>query len=719
MCIILQNMSELFGISFPVENPIAVFLIVLLIILLAPILFKRLGIPHIVGMILAGMIVGPYALNILPFDRSIDVFGKVGLYYIMFLAGMEIDISDLKKNLTKSVLFGLITFVVPALFALLAGKYLLGFSLMACLLLAAMFASHTLVSFPIISRYGLSNRSAVNIAVGGTVIAVTFSMIILATVDSTYHESSGNTWLPMLLKMLFSLVVIFYAIPRISRYFLKKYEDGILRFVFVLAMAFLGALLTEFAGFQGVLGAFFVGLALNTQVPKLSSLMNRVEFVGNAIFFPYFLISIGMMINLRAFTQGWEGWYVAIVMSVSVLLGKFLAAKIFQWSTKMSDAQGSLLFGLTSGRAAVTLAVVMIGYNIIVGYQEDGSPIRLLNEYVFNGSVVMILISCLISSVVTEKAAKQMLLERNEQTQPDEKAHNILVPVSNPKQIDQLLHTAVMLKQSKDKLYTLSVVDEHAGMDRKQCSNLLNMAAHYAASIDAEFHQVMRFDMDVPSGIVNAVKEFQVSDVLVGIHHHTHLKDHPFGLKLRGLLKHASFNVYITRFNQMLNDTKRIVLMLPEKAEYEHGFSLFMQRSYRLCQQLHASAVIYAHPDTLQHIRQLLRRFDLKISLELNELHNWQNVPLIIDSLTEHDLISFVLSRKNTVSYAPLLDEIPLMMERLFPDKMVSYFYPEQTVFVENITTYSGPLSVPATHHHKDDVSLFTQILNDGLDAKN
>lgn len=711
-------MSALFGISFPIENPIAIFWVVLLIILLAPIVFKRLGIPHIVGMILTGMIVGPYALNILPFDRSIDVFGKVGLYYIMFLAGMEIDISDLKKNLTKSVWFGLITFSVPAVFALLAGKFLLGFSLMACLLLAAMFASHTLVSFPIISRYGMSNRSAVNIAVGGTVIAVTFSMIILAVVDSAYHESGSSTWLPMLLKMIFALLVIFYAIPHISKWFLHKYKDGILRFAFVLAMAFMGALLTEFAGFQGVLGAFFVGLALNTQVPKLSSLMNRVEFVGNAIFFPYFFISIGMMINLRAFTQGWEGWYVAIVMSVSVLLGKYLAAKIFQWTNKMSHAQGNLLFGLTSGRAAVTLAVVMIGYNIIVGYQDDGTPIRLLSEYVFNGSVVMILFSCLVSTVVTEKAAKQMLLERNEQTQPDEKSRNILVPVSNPKHIDQLLHAAVMLKQPKDKLYTLSVVDENAGMDRKQCSNLLNMSAHYAASIDAEFHQVMRFDTDVPSGIINAVKEFQVSDVIVGMPRLAHMKDNPFGSKLLSLLKQSSFNLYLTRLHQSIDQTKRMVLLLPEKAEYEHGFSLFMQRSYRLCIHLHASVVIYAHPSTLQHIRQLMRRFDLKISVELNELHNWQNVPLLIDSLPKQDLLSFVLSRKNTLSYSPVLDEIPMMMETLFPDRMVTFFYPEQTVFVENITTYSGPLSVQATHN-KEEVSLFSIISNDGMDTKN
>lgn len=706
-------MSSLFSGIFPVENPIAVFLIVLLIILMAPIVFKRLGIPHIVGMILAGMIVGPYALNILPFDRSIDVFGKVGLYYIMFLAGMEIDISDLKKNLKKSILFGLATFAIPSVFALLAGKFLLGFSLMACLLLAAMFASHTLVSFPIISRYGLSNRSAVNIAVGGTVIAVTFSMIILAAVDSAFHETGGNTWLPMLVKMTVSLLVIFFAIPKCSQWFLNKYEDGILRFVYVLAMAFLGALLTEISGFQGVLGAFFVGLALNTQVPKLSSLMNRVEFVGNAIFFPYFLISIGMMINLRAFTQGWEGWYVAIVMSGSVLLGKWLAAKCFQWGNKMSHAQGNLLFGLTSGRAAVTLAVVMIGYNIIVGYNEDGTPIRLLNEFVFNGSVVMILISCLVSSVVTEKSAKQLLLERNETAQPDEKSHAILVPVANPRVIDQLLQLAVSMKNPKDKLYTLSVVDENAGMDRKQCSNLLNMAAHYAASIDADFHQVMRFDSDVATGIVHAVREYQVSDVIVGMQHHSHLKDNPFGVKLSNLLKHSHYNIFITRFVGSIDRMKRLVVMMPEKAEYEHGFFLFMQRCYTLCRQMQCNAVIYAHPDTLQHVRQLMHRFDIKITIELNELHNWQNVPMLIDSLSPQDMITFVLSRKNTVSYAPVLDEIPLMIESHFPDRMVSFFYPEQTVFVENITTYSGPLQVQTSTSPKEEVSLLKQLSNE------
>ncbi len=714
-------MKEFLGISFPVENPIAVFLMVLLIILLAPIIFKRLRIPHIVGMILAGMIVGPHALNILPFDRSIDVFGKVGLYYIMFLAGMEIDISDLKKNLSKSLFFGLLTFAIPSLFALLAGKFLLGFSLMACLLLAAMFASHTLVSFPIISRYGLTNRSAVNIAVGGTVVAVTFSMIILAVVDSSFNAAASNAWLPMLLKMLFALAVIFLGIPRLSRWFLHKFEDGILRFVFVLAMAFLGALLTEMAGFQGILGAFFAGLALNTQVPKLSSLMNRVEFVGNALFFPYFLISIGMMIDLRAFTQGWGGWYVAIVMTVSVLAGKYLAAKIFQVSAGMSQAQGNIIFGLTSGRAAVTLAVVMVGFNIIIGVNPDGTPVRLLDEYVFNGSVVMILFSCLTSSLVTERAAKQMLLERNEKGKTDAKEHNILVPVSTPKLIDQVLHSAMMLKSSTDKLYVLTVVDEHAGMDRKQCSNLLNMAAHYAASIDAEFHQVMRFDADVPTGITHAVKEFQASDVIIslGQGHHS-VKEAPFGRRVQKLLKQTSFNLFITHFQQGVDMTKRVVLLLPQKTEYETGFFLFMQRCYVLSRHLHSPAVIYAHPDTLQHIRQLMKRFNLSLSVELNELYNWQNLPLLIDSFPAQDLLIFALSRKNTVSYTPILDEIPSMMEGLFPDRMRCYFYPQQTVFVENITTYSGPLSVQtASNKEGKDTSYFKSLINDGLDAKN
>lgn len=693
----IEFLGTYFSELFPLENPIAIFLAVLLIILLAPMLMRRLHIPHIVGMILAGLLMGPYALNILPFDRSFDVFGKVGLFYIMFLAGLEIDLANLKKNMSKSIVFGLVSFALPMALGLATSTWLLHFGWTTALLLASMYASHTPVSFPIISRYGLSNRSAVNIAVGGTVVTVSLAMFILAGVDCYYQEAdSASLWLGMAIKMLFALGIIFYVFPKLSRWFLKFYKDGILRFAFVLALAFLGAILTDFAGFQGVLGAFFTGLALNRQLPKLSSLMNRIEFVGNALFFPYFLISIGMMIDMRAFIQGWEGIFVSLVMVGTVLLGKWGAAKLTQAMYSMRSCEGQVLFGLTSGRAAVTLAVVMIGHEIIIGYTEQGEAIRLLNEYVFNGSVVMILISCLISSIATEQAARTMLLEGNDSMLSTHLASRLLIPVSNPKVIEHLVQLSVYIKDNQDELYALSVVEDNREADQKHSRNLLDMTAQYAASVETDFHQIMRFDADVATGIAHSIREYHISDVLLGLHRSTHWDDQGFEEKIRHITDSIHCNLFISRFDVSPSSLRRIVVFVPEKAEYELGFSSLVKRVYLLSRNIGCRIVLYGHPTTIQHVNRLREKANQPIHIEFNELHNWQNIPMLVDNVQDNHLALFVLSRKGGVSYSPLFEDLPKVMDKVFAGRSLCFFYPEHEQFVQNITSYSGPVDMPS-----------------------
>ena len=677
-------------------SPIAIFLVVLLIALLTPMLLRRLRIPHMVGMILAGMLVGPHVLNLIPFDRSIDVFGKVGLYYIMFLAGMEIDISSLRSNMGKGVTFGLLSFLFPALLGYVSSRFLLHYGVATSLLVASMFASHTLMAFPTVSRYGLGHRPVVSIAVGGTVLTVTLAILMLAGVECSFKDQDLNgLWLGMALKMLAALVLVFYAMPQLSRWFLRHYKDGVLQFVFVLAMAFASALLTEIAGFQGVLGAFFAGLALNQQVPKLSSLMNRVEFVGNALFFPYFLVSIGMMADLSAFAQSWEGWKVALIMTVAVLLGKMLAARSTQWLYGMRPSEGRLLFGLSSGRAAVTLAVVMIGFNIILGYNDAGQPIRLINEYVFNGSIVMILVCCLVSSMATERGARQMLLEGDHERQTGQEAANLLVPVSNPKAIGDLVQQAVYMRSPQDGLYMLSVVEDNRDMDRRQCSSLLDMAAQFAAATGVESHQVMRFDTDVAAGIRHAAREYHSAEVLMGIPAQMSWQRHVD--RLAFMVEHVRLNLFITRFQQAPGQLRRMMVILPEKAEYEQGFYPLMKRLYWMCRNMNAVPQIYAHPATLQQIRQMKRKYSVETDLVLNELHNWDHISLLAGNADADCLVVLALSRQGGVSYQPLFDSFPQEVEDVFPRRNIMLFYPEQPRFEQKITTYSGPLDVSKT----------------------
>ena len=209
----------------------------------------------------------------------------------------------------------------------------------------------------------------------------------------------------------FTLVIV-YLFPIVGRWFFKRYTDNVTQYIFVLAMVYLGAVLSQLAGIEGIIGAFMAGLALNRLIPQTSPLMNRIDFVGNAIFIPFFLIGVGMLIDFRAFSNR-ETVLVAVVMSVVATIAKFLAAWITQRTFKFSAQERLLIFGLTNAQAAATLAAVLVGYNIVLGETPMGEPIRLLNDNVLNGTIIMILVTCTIASFATEKSGKKIALSEH------------------------------------------------------------------------------------------------------------------------------------------------------------------------------------------------------------------------------------------------------------------------------------------------------------------
>ena len=303
------------GIHLPITDPTWIFFLVLMIILFAPIILGRLRIPHIIGMILAGVVIGKYGFNILERDSSFELFGKVGIYYIMFLAGLEMDLENLKKNMGRAFVFGLLTFAIPFAVGMWVGMSLFGFSVGASLLLSSIFASHTLVAYPIVGRYGLARHASVSISIGGTMFALTVSLFVLAGISGIYKgELDSGSWMLFVLKCVAYCVFVFWIFPRFARWFFRKYEDNVMQYIFVLALVFLSAALAELAGMEGIFGAFLAGLVLNRLIPHVSPLMNRTEFVGNALFIPYFLIGVGMLINLGTLFSGGETLKVVLVM---------------------------------------------------------------------------------------------------------------------------------------------------------------------------------------------------------------------------------------------------------------------------------------------------------------------------------------------------------------------------------------------------------------------
>ena len=385
-------MKEIFNlfdlnIHFPITDPTWIFFLVLVIILFAPIVLERLRIPHIIGMILAGIVIGEHGFNILARDSSFELFGKVGLYYIMFLAGLEMNMEDFKSIRVKATVLGLLAFVIPLAIGIWTNVSLLGYTITASVLLASMYASHTLIAYPIVIRYGINRQRSVNIAVGGTAVTDTITLLVLAVVGGMYKgEYSEMFWVWLALKVILIGGFIMITFPRIGRWFFRRYNDNVVQYIFVMAMVFLGAGLMEFVGMEGILGAFLAGLVLNRLIPHVSPLMSHLEFVGNALFIPYFLIGVGMLIDLNVLFGHIDSLKVASVMIVVALGGKWIASWMTQKIYRMRGIERMMMFGLSSAQAAATLATVLVGYNIIL---PDGS--RLLNDDVLNGTILLIL----------------------------------------------------------------------------------------------------------------------------------------------------------------------------------------------------------------------------------------------------------------------------------------------------------------------------------------
>ena len=428
--------------TLPLTDPIEIFLIVLLIILCAPIL-NKIKIPHIIGLILAGMILGPHGLNILDYDKSFELFGKVGILYIMFQAGLEIDLVTFKQNKTSGIIFGIFTFIIPMIIGSVCNKYLLNVSWTEAILIASMYASHTLIAYPIVSRMGIVKNKSISITIAGTIITVTASLIVLAVVIATTKGTmSVGYWIKFILSTITFSIIVFLILPKISKFFLQKLSTGTSQYIFVLTIIFIASLFAQWAGLEGILGAFFAGLILNRLIPNISPLMNRIEFVGNAIFIPFFLIGIGMIINLRAFVTDLHSIWVAIIMTIIAIVTKWIPAKMTQITSHLSKDEGNLIFGLSAAQAAATLAAAMIGYQI-----------GLINSAVLNGTVVMILLTCTISSVVTEHASRKIAISEAKRDINRQKVGipKVLIPISNPQTMPLLIDISNLIKPKEER----------------------------------------------------------------------------------------------------------------------------------------------------------------------------------------------------------------------------------------------------------------------------
>ena len=686
------------GINFPITDPTWIFFLVLMIILFAPILLGRLRIPHIIGMILAGVAIGKYGFNILERDSSFELFGKVGIYYIMFLAGLEMDLENLKKNIGRALVFGVLTFIIPFAIGMAVGMYVLNFSIGASLLLSCILASHTLVAYPIVGRYGLSSKASVSISIGGTMFALTVALFALAGVSGMFKgELDSSSWILFMLKCIVYCVFVFMVFPRFARWFFRTYEDNVMQYIFVLSLVFLSAALAELAGLEGIFGAFLAGLVLNRLIPHVSPLMNRTEFVGNALFIPYFLIGVGMLINLRALFSGWNTIKVVLVMVLVATFTKWLAAWLTQKIYHMSVAARQMMFGLSNAHAAGALAMVMVGTKIEIAPGEF-----LMNEDMLNGVVIMILISCIISSVITEHAARTMALsETNDDMEALKKKEEerMLVAISNPETVESLVNMALMMREPKSKRellgVTVAVEYDEAKKQGKLAEQRRNLerAARIASAVDVPMKTRCRLSTNIVSGILHTVSEMNASEIVLGLHRKHGLLDSFLGNFTQSLLNGTHRQLMIVKSLVPANVMRRIVVAVPPNAEYEAGFYKWVERIARIGVQLGCRVHFWGHTDTLPRIKGFIHKFYDGVRTEYTVLDDWNDLLLLTGHINYDHLLVIVSARKGSISYQPSFEELPNQITRYFSDNSLMLVYPDQLGDPLDGMTFSSPRS--------------------------
>lgn len=675
--------------SLPLTDPVLKFLLILVIILAAPLLLNKLKIPHLLGLIIAGAVIGPHGLNLVLRDSSIILSGTAGLLYIMFLAGLEIDMGDFKKNSGRSLVFGMYTFLIPMGLGIIAGLYLLRFSMETSILLASMFASHTLLAYPIISKLGISKDKAVSITVGGTMITDTLALLVLTIIVGLATGQTGdNFWTTLSLSVVAFASFVVLVFPLIGRWFFKRVQDSISQYIFVLVMVFSGAYLAELAGLEAIIGSFLAGLALNRLIPHTSPLMHRVEFIGNSIFIPFFLIGVGMLIDYKAFFNSFETIKVGIIMIVVATIAKYVAAWLTQKTFRLSVDQRRIIFGLSNAQAAATLAAVMVGYNVILGQTPEGQPIRLLNESVLNGTILMILVTCTIASFAAQKGAHNLAVSQTAESGTDSgnSQERILIPVSNEETAEELINLSLTIKSKTNlrQVYALNVMDNQANDEQKlkKSRKLLENAVLTAAATDTNIQELLRYDLNVPNAILSVILEHHISDLILGLHKEKGISNSFLGRITEDVLNHSDVTTLIYKPVQPLSTMKRHLVVIPEKAEKEAGFVQWVTRIGNMLQNTGSKGIFYGSRAMIERLKVLLAK--QSNSPEYIEFTDWEDFLIVFRDIKKDDNLWIIFSRRDQLSFHPSMNRIPGYLDKYFKNNSFILVYPLQASMKNN-----------------------------------
>lgn len=648
-------------------------------------ILNKLHIPHLIGMILAGVLVGEHGLNLLARDASFELFGKVGIYFIMFLAGLEMDLQNLNQNKVRGAAFGAITTIIPFAFGFVAGYYFLHYSAAASLLLACIFASHTLVSYTIVGRYGVAKDPSVTISVVATMIALLTSLIFLAGLAGVIRGRSDVAfWGWFVVKFMLYLAFMFFILPKAIRWFFRHYSEPILQFTFTLSVVFFSAAMAaEICGLEGIFGAFITGLILNRFIPQTSPLMNRLEFVGNALFVPYFLIGVGMLVNIRPLFHDWNAVEVVLIMVVAGTVSKALAAYVGQKTFGFSKAQGTMMFGLTEAHAAGALAMVLVGTKLEI---QPGMP--LMDNAVLDGVVMTILLSCIISSVATDQGARRLKREmrkaksggRRDSTALDDE--KILIPVNDHATIHSLMSVAIMMrnKQLNRGLICLNIINDSdlSPATKAHSEECLTFASRVAAAADVPVQAQSRLAVNFITATIHAMRENDASELLIGLHRKRSKSDSFFGRFAHGLIDGTTRQLSIIKINVSENTLRKIVVAVPASAEFEKGFYRWINRISRMSEDLGCRMEVHCTKDTRKLIEPYMNERHASVRLSFEEMASWDEFPKLAEAINHDHLLAVITARHGAISYQKAFSRLERTLEQEFNHTNLLIVYPDQ-----------------------------------------
>lgn len=660
--------------TLPIHDPLLIFSVVMLNVLIAPIIAEKLRLPGILGLILSGVIFGPHLFGIIERDKTIQLFGAIGILYIMFQAGLEINISEVKKNKSHSIFFGTLTFAIPLILGILGGYFLLNLNILQSILFASMFSSHTLLTFPIVSKLGLSKRTEVSTTIGGTIITDTLALLILAIIIRMYNGSINHVfWIKLFFSIGIYTIIVLYLFPKLTRWFFKKYanENGIEEYVFIFALLFIVSYFAHFAGLEPIIGAFLVGLSLNRLIPEKSILMNRIHFVGNALFIPYFLISVGMIIEPRAFISDLNTWKVSGIMIIIALISKYVASLIFSKIVAYNNSQKNLMFGLSVNQAAATLAAVLIGFEL-----------GIFDESILSGTIMMIIVTTFVGAVVTNNAIKEILSKsvKSKKTKKEKLSERILIPIHNPNNVNHLTDLGFYLSDEAENepIFPLGIIIDGSDIDLEleKSEELLTKILLKGVASNRNVTPLTKIDSNVPEAIAKTCKEYRTSKVILGWPEKIGILKNIFsGSVTEQYIKNSNEMIFLSKISEKIDLSKDLILIVPPFITMQKGFSEALNSVIKLSKVLNDKLIILADDKTIEEVNDYLK--SLKIELIFKSINSFKKIEEQIKSFAKpNDLIVQLCSRNWELSWRLDLEKLSYSIPEKFPNNSYIALYP-------------------------------------------